>query len=53
MTRNYSNKLLELVDEGIVDKDLIIQCLVTYMSEDEVRDCMHINSILYLEEESE
>jgi|TARA_R100000479_G_C6227976_1_gene144116 hypothetical protein len=53
MTREYSSALIEIVEEGIIDKDMLIKCLVKYMSEDEVRDCMHINGILYLEEEVE
>ena len=36
-TREYTIRLLELVDEGIVDRDSLIQDLLGWMSEDEVR----------------
>ena len=38
MARAYTNKLLELVDEEMVDKNQLILELLTYMSEDEVKD---------------
>ena len=33
-----TNKLLELVEEGLIDKDQIIKSLLTYISEDDVKD---------------
>ena len=32
-TREYTNKILELVDDGIVDKDWLIQGLLMWLSE--------------------
>lgn len=44
--REYTNRLLELVDNGIVDKyDVIIACL-NYMSEDDVRDMCIANEFI-------
>lgn len=51
MTREYTNKLLEMIDEGILDRDSVIMACVKYMSEDEVRDMMHCNE--FIEEETE
>ena len=51
MSRIYTNKLLEMVEEGLLDRDNVIMACVKYMSEDEVRDMMHINE--FSEEETE
>lgn len=53
MPREYTNKLLEMVDEGLLDKDTVITALAKYMSDDEVRDCMEINDFLYEDEEED
>lgn len=42
-TRQATNKILELVEEGILDKDTVIQACLGYMSEDEVADMAHKN----------
>lgn len=38
MTRRYTKKLLELISENIINRDMLIQNLLGYMSETEVRD---------------
>ena len=43
MSRKYTNKLLEMIEEGLLDKDNVIMACVKYMSEDEVKDMMHCN----------
>ena len=48
--RKYTNKLLELLDQGIVTKDYVIMACLKYMSEDEVEDMMHHNDIIDSEE---
>ena len=53
MTRKFTNKLLEMVEEGLLDKDQVILACVKYMSEDDVADMMHANEFLYQEEEEE
>ena len=53
MTRQYTNKLLEMVEEGLLDRDSVIMACVKYMSEDEVRDMMHANEFIEDEEETE
>jgi hypothetical protein len=53
MSREYTNKLLEMVEEGILDRDNVIMACVKYMSEDEVRDMMHTNEFIEDEEETE
>ena len=52
-TREYSNKLLEMVEEGLLDKDLVIMAYVKYLSEDQVEDMMRHNEMIIDEEEDE
>ena len=53
MTREYTTKLLEMVDEGLLDRDNVIMACVKYMSEDDVRDMMECNGFINEDEESE
>ena len=53
MTREYTNKILEMVEEGILDRDNVIMACVKYMSEDDVKDMMHTNEFIQDEEETE
>ena len=52
MTRQATNKLLEMIEDGLLDRDTVIMACVKYMSEDEVADMCHHNDFFY-EEESE
>lgn len=40
MSRKYTTRLLELIEEGSVDKDVAIQACLEYMSEADVKDMM-------------
>ena len=51
MTREYTCKLLEMVEHGLLDRDNVIMACVKYMSEDEVRDMMHCNEFIEEDEE--
>lgn len=53
MTRQYTNKLLEMIEEGLLDKDTVIMDCVKYMSEDDVKDMMECNEFLLEEEQEE
>lgn len=46
MTRKYTNKLLEMLEEGLLNKDDVIMACVKYMSEDEVKDMMQSNEFV-------
>lgn len=52
MSRKYTNKLMEMLDEEILDKDTVILACIKYMSEDEVKDMMEHNEFL-LEDDNE
>ena len=43
--RKYTNKLLEMLDQGLVTKDYVIMACLKYMSEDQVKDMMHHNDL--------
>lgn len=46
MTRKATNKLLQLIEDGCIDRDSIILACLKYMSEDEVTDMCRINDIV-------
>lgn len=53
MNREYTNKLLEMVEEGILDKDMVIMAFAKYMTEDNIKDMMEANDMLEDEEEDD
>ena len=53
MTRQATDKILEMVEQGILDKDTVIMSCLKYMSEDDVADMAHSNEFFSNEEEYE
>lgn len=53
MTRQYTNQLLEMIEEGMIDKDTVINAFCSYMSESDVEDMMRSNDFIEEEEEEE
>ena len=51
-TRKATNKILEMIDEGILNPTDVVTMCLKYMSEDEVEDMARINEI-YLEDEED
>lgn len=47
MTREYTNKLLDAIEQGLLSPQAVVEMAVSYMSEDEVHDMMRINDLLY------
>ena len=45
-TREYSVKLLDMVEEGILDKDAVICAMVNYLSESDVKNMMEVNEFI-------
>jgi len=41
--RQYTDSLLELIEDGILDKDTVIMACLKYMSDDQVRDMAEAN----------
>ena len=53
MTREVTNRILEEIEEGILDPREVVMAALKYMSEDDVADMAHINEFFYDEEEDE
>ena len=51
--REATNKILEMIEDGILDKDTVIMAALKYMSEDEVADMAHVNEFFYDEDEDD
>jgi hypothetical protein len=51
--RQYTEQLLEMIEQGLLDKDTVIMACVKYMSEDEVKDMMECNEFISEEEEDD
>jgi len=46
MDQDWRNSVIEAVDNEIVDSRDMILCLVKYMSQDDIKDCLKINDLL-------
>lgn len=53
MTRQYTNQLLELIDNGILDAETVLRSCLSYMSEAEVQDMAESEGFIEEEEEEE
>ena len=51
--REYTTKLLEMMDEGLISGQAIAEMALAYMSEDDVADMMRANDILDEEDDEE
>lgn len=52
-TREATERILELVEEGLLDKDTVIMACLKYMSEDDVADMARANEFFLYEDEEE
>ena len=50
-TREVTNKLLELIEEGVLDAHQVLLCALTYLSEYQVKDMARINELIVEEDE--
>ena len=53
MTRQYTTKLIDMVVDGLLDRDTVIMACVKYMSEDDVKDMMESNEFINEETEND
>ena len=44
--REYTNKLIDMIDEGLISESYVINACLKYMSEDEVKDMMAHNELI-------
>ena len=52
-SRPYTTRLLEMVEEGLIDKDSLINDLLGYLSESEVRHFCRSNDYIAYDPDSE
>jgi len=52
-TRKITNKLLEMVEEGVLDPQALAEACLQYMSEHDVADMAHVNELIFEEEEED
>ena len=53
MSREYTSKLLDMIEDGLLDRDTVIMACVKYMSEDDVKDMMEHNEFIDEEDEDD
>lgn len=51
--RKYTNKLFEMLEQGIIDPIKVTEMCLAYMSEDEVKDMCWSNDLFQEEDEQE
>jgi len=51
--RQATNRLIDMMDEGLISAQAVAEMALAYMSEDDVADMMRCNDILEEEEEEE
>jgi len=49
--RQSTNRLLEMLDHGMISTDAVVTACLKYMSEDEVTEMCHMNEFFTEEEE--
>lgn len=52
-TRKVTNQLLQLVEDGILAPQAVLEACLSYMSEADVADMAHCNELILEEEEEE
>lgn len=50
MTRKVTNTILEMIEEGVLDRDTVINACFKYMSEDDVKDMAEANDFIVEDE---
>lgn len=50
MVREFTNKLYEMIDDGLLSEDFVVTMCLKYMSEYDVKDMMEYNDLLDEEE---
>ena len=46
MSRQYTNQLLEMIEDGLISNESIVIMALSYMSEADVQDMMECNELL-------
>jgi hypothetical protein len=51
--REYTSKLIAMMDEGLISAEAVAEMALAYMSEDDVKDMCHANDLLIGEDDEE
>ena len=51
--REYTIKLMEMMDEGMITAETVVEMCLAYMSEDDVKDMCRANDILDEDDEDD
>ena len=51
--REYTSKLIAMMDEGIISAEAVAEMALAYMSEDDVKDMCRANDLLIGEDDEE
>jgi len=51
--REYTSKLIAMMDEGLISAEAVAEMALAYMSEDDVKDMCRANDLLLDEEDDE
>ena len=51
MARQYTNQLLEMIEDGLLSNESVVNMAMSYMSESDVQDMMQCNELLEEEED--
>ena len=51
--RTQTNRLIDMMDEGLISAEAVAEMALAYMSEDDVADMMRCNDILDEEDEDD
>jgi hypothetical protein len=51
--REYTSKLMAMMDEGMISAEAVAEMALAYMSEDDVKDMCRANDLLLDEEDEE
>lgn len=51
--RKYTKQVLDLVEQGMIDKDILIRDLLGWMSEDDVREFIERNDYVSCHDEAD
>jgi hypothetical protein len=46
MARQFTNKLLEMIDDGLLSNEAVVSACLCYMSESDVKDMMYSNEFI-------
>ncbi len=52
-TRQATERVLQLVEDGLLDRDTVIMACLKYMSEDDVADMAQANEFFYDDESAD